>query len=145
MPHSWPSTSARATAPGCSRPPTAAISRELTFERDLSARRDRDELSRIFTRLCSGVAADLQRKGYVARTIGLKLRYDDFRTVTRDHTLDTPTADAHVIRNAAGSCLRRVALERRIRLLGVRAGNLLAAATAATVVRAAEPTPSLFD
>jgi nucleotidyltransferase/DNA polymerase involved in DNA repair len=123
-----------------------SISRELTFERDLSARRDRDELSRIFTGLCHGVASDLQRKGYVARTIGLKLRYDDFRTVTRDHTLEAPTADPQLIRDAAGSCLKRVALERRIRLLGVRAGNLVpAAAAAVTVIRAAEPTPSLFD
>ncbi len=123
-----------------------SISRELTFERDLHARRDRDELSRIFTSLCAGVAADLQRKGYVARTIGLKLRYDDFRTVTRDQTLASPTADAQVIRRAAGSCLKRVALERRIRLLGVRAGNLVAAGAAPPVaLHAAEPTPSLFE
>ena len=68
------------------------ISRETTFERDLSVRRDRDMLSEIFTDLCEGLAGDLQRKGYVGRTIGLKLRYDNFKTVTRDRTI--PQADA---------------------------------------------------
>jgi len=101
-----------------------SISRETTFERDLHAKRDRAELSAIFTRLCEQLAADLQRKGWVGRTIGLKLRYDDFRTVTRDLTLPEPVADAAAIRRAAGECLKRVPLERRLRLLGVRAGAL---------------------
>ena len=104
-----------------------SMSRETTFERDLHAVADRAALSAAFTSLCERVAADLQRKGYLARTIGIKLRFDDFRTVTRDCTVDAPTADAHDIRRLAGSCLRRVALERRLRLLGVRAGTLLKA------------------
>jgi DNA polymerase-4 len=107
-----------------------SISRETTFERDLSAVRDRAELSRIFTWLAERVAADLTRKGYAARTIGIKLRFDDFRTVTRDLTLDAPTADAKAIRRAAGLCLKRIDLARRIRLLGVRAGALVHAAGA---------------
>jgi DNA polymerase-4 len=101
-----------------------SISRETTFERDLHAKHDRAELSRIFTDLCTRVAGDLTRKGYAARTIGIKLRFDDFRTVTRDHTLELPTQDAATIRKAAGECLKRVALTRRLRLLGVRAGSL---------------------
>ncbi|GIZ51723.1 DNA polymerase IV [Noviherbaspirillum aridicola] len=101
-----------------------SISRETTFERDLHARLDRDTLSGIFTGLCTRVADDLKRKGYVSRTIGIKLRFADFRTVTRDITLTAPTADPATIRRAAGECLRRVPLERRIRLLGVRAGAL---------------------
>ena len=101
-----------------------SMSRETTFERDLSAKRDRDELSRIFTALCEELGEDLVRKGYAGRTIGIKLRFDDFRTVTRDHTLDEPTQDGKAIRRAAGLCLKRVALERRIRLLGVRIGSL---------------------
>jgi DNA polymerase-4 len=114
-----------------------SISRETTFERDLSATRDRDELSRIFTELCEDVASDLARKGYVGRTIGIKLRYDDFRTVTRDHTLDAPTADARAIRRAAGECLKRVPLERRLRLLGVRVGSLAPAQPRDIVERSA--------
>ncbi len=101
-----------------------SISRETTFERDLHAVRDKAELSRIFTDLCQRVAGDLVRKGYAGKTIGLKIRYDDFTTVTRDRTIDAPTQDAALIRRAGGECLKRVPLERRIRLLGVRIGAL---------------------
>ena len=101
-----------------------SISRETTFERDLHAVQDREILSGIFTRLCTKLAADLVRKGYLCKTIGIKLRYDDFRTVTRDLTLPSPTADATVIRRAAAECIRRAALDRRLRLLGVRASAL---------------------
>lgn len=71
------------------------------------------------------MAEDLRRKGYAGRTIGLKLRFDDFRTVTRDLTLAAPTGDAREIRHAAGQCLKRMPLERRLRLLGVRVGSLV--------------------
>ena len=101
-----------------------SISRETTFERDLHARHDREKLSGIFTALCERVADDLHRKGYLGRTIGIKLRYADFSTVTRDVTLPEPTSAAATIRQAAGECLRRVPLEQRLRLLGVRVGAL---------------------
>ena len=101
-----------------------SISRETTFEDDLHPVRDREALTRIFTELCVRLAGDLERKGYAGRTIGLKLRYDNFKTLTRDCTLEAPTRDAAVIRRAAGECLKRVPLERRIRLLGVRVGSL---------------------
>lgn len=123
-----------------------SISRETTFERDLHAVRDKAELGAIFTSLCERVAADLQRKGYEGRTIGIKLRYDDFRIVTRDQTLEQPVADAKAIRQAAGACLKRVDLTRRLRLLGVRVGSLrrLGEAAAAGPVRAAEPESGLL-
>jgi DNA polymerase-4 len=101
-----------------------SISRETTFENDLHPVRDREQLSRIFTDLCVKVAADLARKGYLGKTIGLKLRFDNFKTVTRDRTIALPTGEAAVIRRAAGECLKRVPLDRRIRLLGVRVGAL---------------------
>ncbi len=101
-----------------------SMSRETTFERDLHPRADRERLGQLFTDLCRRVGEDLQRKGYVGRTIGIKLRFDDFRTVTRDHTLESPTADGRVIRQAASQCLKRVPLTQRLRLLGVRVGNL---------------------
>jgi len=101
-----------------------SISRESTFERDLHAKLDRPALSEIFTSLCQRVAEDLQRKGYAARTIGIKLRYADFRVVTRDITLPVSICDGRQIRQAAGWCLKRVPLDQRIRLLGVRASGL---------------------
>jgi DNA polymerase-4 len=101
-----------------------SISRETTFERDLHAVRDRATLGAIFTELCVELAGDLSRKGYASKTIGIKLRFDDFRIVTRDLTLPAHTMDARTIRRAAGECLKRVDLTRRLRLLGVRAGTL---------------------
>ena len=110
-----------------------SISRETTFERDLHAVHDRSALSELFTRLCERLASDLQRKGYAAHTLGIKLRFDDFKRVSRDVTLPTPIADARSIRQAAGSCLKRVDLSQRLRLIGVRAASLvpLAAITCA--------------
>ena len=101
-----------------------SISRETTFERDLHAVRDRGELGAVFTDLCTRLAGDLARKGYASKTIGIKLRFDDFRIATRDLTLPAHTFDAADIRRAAGQCLKRVDLSRRLRLLGVRAGAL---------------------
>jgi DNA polymerase-4 len=101
-----------------------SMSRETTFQRDLHAVRDRAELSGIFTGLCEQVAADLKRKGYVGRTIGIKLRFDNFQTVTRDTTMQEFTDDAATIRRFAGQGLKRIDLARRIRLLGVRVGKL---------------------
>jgi DNA polymerase-4 len=101
------------------------MSRETTFERDLHAVRDRAELTALLDELVRRVATDLQRKGYAGRTVGIKLRFDDFRTVTRDHTLPAAVADALAIRHAAGLCLKRVDLTRRLRLLGVRVGSLV--------------------
>ena len=132
-----------------------SMSRETTFERNLHAVADRAELGAVFTRLCQQVAADLQRKAYRGRTIGIKLRFEDFRTVTRDLTLPEATDDPAAIRRAAGQCLKRVDLSQRLRLLGVRAGGLTRerneqpAAPRGTRARTAEPAPpsgpSLFD
>jgi DNA polymerase-4 len=102
-----------------------SMSRETTFERDLHAKRA--DLGTIFTRLCEQVASDLQRKGYLAKTVGIKLRFDDFKIVTRDLTLPGPINDAASIRRGAGACLKRVDLARKMRLLGVRASNLVRA------------------
>ncbi len=104
-----------------------SMSRETTFERDLHAVRDKAELGVVFTRLCEKVAEDLQRKGYVGKTIGIKLRYDNFQSLTRDQTLTHYTADAKTIRQTAGWALKRVPLTQKLRLLGVRVGTLLKA------------------
>ena len=121
-----------------------SISRETTFDRDLHPRRDREELSGIFSELCEGLSGDLVRKGYAGKTIGIKLRYDNFKTVTRDRTIEHPTQDARAIRRAAGECLKRVPLDRRIRLLGVRIGTLGRAGASSPPSAAEEPDPELF-
>ena len=102
-----------------------SISRETTFETDLHAVRDKEELGKVFTRLCQQLAADLKRKGYDGKTIGIKLRFDNFKSVTRDQTLDHYTANPLEIRQVGGWCLKRVEMKRRLRLLGVRVGALV--------------------
>ncbi|WP_434668359.1 DNA polymerase IV [Paraburkholderia sp. A3BS-1L] len=101
-----------------------SMSRETTFERDMHASRDRAILTPALTGLCERVAGDLQRKGYGGRTVGLKIKFADFKIVTRDLSLPEPVTDAASIRRAAGECLKRVTLDRRIRLIGVRVGSL---------------------
>jgi len=119
-----------------------SISRETTFDRDLHAVRDRLVLGEIFTELCEQLAGDLARKSYAAKTIGIKLRFDDFAIATRDITLASHTLDAREIRRAAGSCLKRVDLTRRLRLLGVRASALARLADLVAPLAAAPPTPT---
>jgi len=102
-----------------------SISRETTFERDLHAKADRNELSAIFTGLCMRLADDLQRKGYAAKTLGIKLKYSDFQVVTRDVTAGKALQFGPDIRSATQACLKRVPLDQRIRLLGVRASGLI--------------------
>ena len=115
-----------------------SVSRETTFERDMHARHDRQELSAVMNRLCERVAGDLTRKNLEGKTVGIKIRFNDFRTVTRDQTLPFAVADSTLIRRAVGECLKRVPLERRIRLLGVRVAGLAEAGVASGRVEASE-------
>lgn len=107
-----------------------SISRETTFERDLHAVHDRALLGQILDELCASLAKDLARKRYAGKTIGIKLRFEGFVTVTRDQTLKTPVSSAADIRRAVGLCLKRVNFDKRLRLMGVRAGSLVAASEA---------------
>ena len=106
-------------------------SRETTFQTDT---RDWNEIAGVLVALCKQLSEDLQRRAYRSRTIGIKLRYNDFQIVTRDNTLAEATSDALTIRKAAFAALARVApnrlLVRPIRLIGVRAGALLRAEAA---------------
>jgi DNA polymerase-4 len=96
-------------------------SRETTFERDT---RDREEIDDTLAELCEQVAEDLRRRGYAGRTVGVKLRFANFKTVTRDNTIPVATDDAAEIRKAAFEALGRIVLDRSIRLIGVRIGKL---------------------
>lgn len=129
-----------------------SLSRETTFERDLHPVEDRSALSEILLGLCQRLQQDLTKKGYRGKTVGIKIRFEDFQTLTRDFTMDSATADAETIRHAARVCLRRLILDRRIRLLGIRVSSLspTAAAELPEGDAAREPigftsTRSLFD
>ncbi len=102
-----------------------SVSRETTFERDLHPRHDRAQLTETLVALCERVAGDLQALGVRGRTVGIKLRYEDFRTLTRDHTLREPIDEPEGLLAASRECLRRAPLERPLRLLGVRVSALV--------------------
>lgn len=102
-----------------------SVSRETTFERDLHAVHDKARLGQILDELCERLAQDLARKRYAGKTVGLKLRFEGFVTVTRDQTLTRAVTTAADIRRAVGLCLKRVKFDKRLRLMGVRIGNLV--------------------
>lgn len=93
-----------------------SISRETTFQDDVS---DRDEMIRVLERITAPVVNDLARHGLRARTVGVKLRYADFETLSRQATLPRPSDDRETIWPAVLSCFERFDLSRPVRLLGV--------------------------
>jgi DNA polymerase-4 len=96
-------------------------SRERTFDTDISDPGDlATALLRMAGELCDGLAAK-RRSG---RTIGIKVRLDDFTTVTRSRTLPRPTCDAETVGELALALLREYAPPRPVRLLGVRVAGL---------------------
>jgi len=98
-----------------------SFSRETTFQVDVQ---DWQVIARSIAELSKEVVSDLQHKGYCARTVTIKIRFDDFHTFTRACSLEKATTSEEVIRKAAFSCLKRIELHRRIRLIGVRVTNL---------------------
>jgi DNA polymerase-4 len=127
-----------------------SVSCETTFERDLHPSTDRAALSKLLLELCDRLGRDLARKDCQGKTIGIKLRFDDFKIITRDVTLDAATADPQAILDAARACLRRVVFDRKLRLLGVRVGSLVRSGEEATyplpkASRVAETASPLFE
>jgi DNA polymerase-4 len=107
-----------------------SVSRETTLSRDL---RDPDQLERILALLTARVAAQLRDEQILARAVTMKLRHDDFRTVTRRRTLETATDLDAEIYLAARSLFRDAFEEvrqrdRGVRLIGVAVTNLGTAA-----------------
>jgi DNA polymerase-4 len=96
-------------------------SRETTFDRDLRGQTQLEpELDRLAEQLCLTLERD-ERRG---RTIGIKVRFDDFRTVTRARTLGTPVNDLATVRAVARELLGRLGPSRPVRLIGVRVAGL---------------------
>jgi DNA polymerase-4 len=99
-----------------------SISHETTFDTDID---DGEELERTLSYLSQLVGRRLRDHGFFARTVGLKLRYADFRTLTRDLTLDEPThLDSVIFENVLRLFDQAWNRKRKVRLLGVRTSNL---------------------
>jgi DNA polymerase-4 len=96
-------------------------SRETTFDQDL---RGVDALTPILDRLTGELCETLGRRRHRGRTIGIKVRLDDFSTHTRARTLVEPTNDVDTVRRVAGDLLREFDPPRPVRLIGVRVAGL---------------------
>jgi len=97
--------------------PAKSRSNETTFDRDIA---DHAELETVLARLAGELAGGMQRKEVRGRTIGIKVRLDDWTTVTRSHTVEDATNDPAVVVATALDLLRAYAPPRPVRLLGVR-------------------------
>jgi len=99
-------------------------SRERTFDRDVS---DPEELRRALTAMAAELCASLLTHGRAGRTIAIKVRLDDWTTVTRAHSVSAPTCDAELVSAHALRLLAAYAPARPVRLLGVRVAGLSSA------------------
>jgi DNA polymerase IV len=102
-------------------------SRERTFDEDI---RDPEALREALRRMSGELCASLAVNGRRGRTIGIKVRLDDFTTVTRAHTVAEPTCDGALVTAVALRLFAEYAPVRAVRLLGVRVAGLAPAATA---------------
>jgi DNA polymerase IV len=107
-------------------------SRERTFDADIA---DPAQLCAALERMAGELCASLTAHGLCGRTIGIKVRLDDFSTVTRAHTLPEPTSDTAQVTAVALGLLDAYAPTRPVRLLGVRVAGLAEARGVSSVER----------
>ena len=112
-----------------------SIGRETTFERDMHIGRQRQQLSGALEQLAQRLEEDLLCKRCQARTIGVKVRFADFKLVTRDITPGGLLHSSQSMLHVARLCLKKIPFNSvgacsSIRLLGIRASNLVGQAQA---------------
>ncbi|OGA69073.1 MAG: hypothetical protein A3G81_02495 [Betaproteobacteria bacterium RIFCSPLOWO2_12_FULL_65_14] len=100
-----------------------SASSETTYAQDLE---DLEAIRTEVARLARETAEWLEKKRLAGRTVTIKVRYADFTTVTRSHTLSRATSDPDVISSWATELLQRTQAGRRpVRLLGARVNGLV--------------------
>ncbi|MGA9876511.1 MAG: DNA polymerase IV [Solirubrobacteraceae bacterium] len=100
-------------------------SRERTFDYDVH---DPAQLREVLARMAVELCASLRTHDHHGRTIGIKVRLDDFSTVTRARTLAAPTSDPEQVAGVALALLEEYSPSRPVRLLGVRVAGLVSRA-----------------
>ncbi len=98
-----------------------SMSRETTFQDDVG---EWQTIARTLADLTREVVHDMHERQYKAKTFTVKIRFDNFQTLTRAKTLDDYTDTEDIIRKAAFACLKRIELKKKVRLIGMRANNL---------------------
>jgi DNA polymerase-4 len=115
-------------------------SRETTFNVDIAAL---DEQLRVIRQLAGELCEGLAKHGRRGRTIAIKVRLDDFTTVTRARTIGSAVNDAETVAGVACELLREYAPPRPVRLLGVRVASFEFEDEAAVAVSPAGDDPQL--
>ena len=116
---------------------TKSRSVETTFDYDVT---DPERLEEVISGQSDRLAAELAKREAAGRTIGIKVRTDDFATFTRVRSIKSFTNDPETIRGVALELLRENLPERPVRLLGVRVASFEDEAPAPS-----ERAPSLLD
>ena len=99
-----------------------SFSREHTFQTDVG---HWQTIAKTIAELTQEVVSDMTERGYHAGNVTIKIRYQDFRTITRACSSGEPLIKEEAIRRLAFSCLKRVDLVgKKVRLVGVRVGHL---------------------
>ncbi len=104
---------------------SVSISRETTLDTNLHLKTHADQVQTILDELAQSLSRDLQRKHLLTRQVGIKVKYDDFKAVTRDFTLREATDKGDTLLAAGLLCLDRVPSDKKIRLIGIKAGQLV--------------------
>ncbi len=117
-------------------------SSETTFDVDVS---DPEALEETVRRLAKDVSEVLQRRGVRGRTIGIKVRLDNWTTVTRDRSIDRFAHDTETITRIALELLREYSPPRAVRLLGVRVASFEGVADAVPAHRTSAAIPPASD
>src|SRR4029079_3649148 len=110
---------------------------EVTFESDLT---NLEEIRTSIAQMASDVASWLERRRFYARTICIKVRYDDFTTITRSHTAPPSRDEAPLVERAVALLARTEAGTRPVRFLGVSVQNLTTSLTTTPPTRQRTPT-----
>ncbi|MCL5062587.1 MAG: DNA polymerase IV [Nitrospirae bacterium] len=98
-----------------------STSRETTFQKDTD---NWQTIAKTLAELAKEVVDDMRQTGYTGKTVTVKVKFHDFKIVTRAKTLDGYTISLDEIRKAAFECLARIELKKKVRLIGIRIGKL---------------------
>lgn len=99
-----------------------SFGRQITFQKDIAGKR---AIAKELKALVATVLEDARQEGYRAKTVTVRIRFADFKTLSRQVTLPRPSGAARTIAHAARECLKHIALVKKVRLLGVRLSGLV--------------------
>lgn len=98
-----------------------SISRETTFQKDID---NYQVIAKTLSELTREVVNEMKQTGYKGRVVTVKVRFSDFKTRTRAKTLREPADSLAKIRKTVFDCLKRFEFKKKVRLIGIRVGQL---------------------